>query len=103
MSKKDHYRQRALNEFLDADEADAWLVAYALEHGLSIVTYEVRGQRIISSLFQARDFSARQGARREHSRGSVTDEQRGMAEKDQHQMGKLLFAGPLVSPTPKRK
>lgn len=41
MSKKGHYQQRALNEFLDADEADAWLVAYALEHGLSIVTYEV--------------------------------------------------------------
>lgn len=41
MSRSSHYRQRALNEFLDADEADAWLVSYALEHDLTIVTYEV--------------------------------------------------------------
>lgn len=30
ISKSDHYMQNALNEFLDADEADAFIVAYAL-------------------------------------------------------------------------
>lgn len=29
-SRADHYRPAALNEFLHADEADAWLVAYTL-------------------------------------------------------------------------
>ncbi len=30
ISKSNHYNANALNEFLDADEADAFLVAYAL-------------------------------------------------------------------------
>ena len=42
LSKSDQYSQVALNEFLDADEADAFIVAYAL-HDVStkiIVTHE---------------------------------------------------------------
>ncbi|WP_285009151.1 DUF4411 family protein [Pedobacter faecalis] len=35
-----HYNLSALNEFLDADEADAWLVAYAQAKNLKIVTHE---------------------------------------------------------------
>lgn len=31
ISKRDHYLQNAINEFLDVDEADAFLVAYVLE------------------------------------------------------------------------
>ncbi len=30
ISRSNHYLQNALNEFLDADEADAFIVAYAL-------------------------------------------------------------------------
>jgi hypothetical protein len=41
MSKNIHYLQRAIDEFLDAEEADAWLIAYALNNKLTIVTYEV--------------------------------------------------------------
>ncbi len=40
-SKRRHYLQKALDEFLDADEADAWLVAYAHKNNDIIVTYEV--------------------------------------------------------------
>ncbi len=42
ISKKDHYLTNALNEFLDADEADAFLVAYGLADKMNriIVTYE---------------------------------------------------------------
>lgn len=40
-SKSTHYKPKAINEFLDAAEADAWLIAYALKHKLTIVTYEV--------------------------------------------------------------
>mgnify|MGYP000906129050 CR=1 FL=1 len=42
ISRNDHYLPNALNEFLDADEADAFLVAYALEDTSSriIVTQE---------------------------------------------------------------
>ena len=42
-SKRSHYLEKALNEFLDADEADAFIVAYALEDMTSrtIVTQEV--------------------------------------------------------------
>lgn len=40
-SKAGHYKPSALNEFLDADEADAWLVAYALANGNILVTHEV--------------------------------------------------------------
>ena len=40
MSKNKHYLQKALEEFLDADEADAWLVAYGLKYNCPITTYE---------------------------------------------------------------
>lgn len=43
ISKSHHYNQNAINEFLDADEADAFLVAYSLAdvNNRCIVTYEV--------------------------------------------------------------
>jgi hypothetical protein len=43
ISKSDHYMQNALNEFLDADEADAFIVAYALAdpNNRIIVTQEI--------------------------------------------------------------
>ncbi len=40
VSKGDHFMQRALDEFLDADEADAWIVAYCLKNENIITTYE---------------------------------------------------------------
>lgn len=41
-SKRDNpYSQSALDVFLDADEADAWLVAYAMKNELPLVTSEV--------------------------------------------------------------
>lgn len=40
MSKKGHYLQKALDEFLDADEADAWLIAYGVKYQIPITTYE---------------------------------------------------------------
>lgn len=39
-SRSSHYNTVALNEFLDADEADAWLVAFAMSNGNMIVTHE---------------------------------------------------------------
>lgn len=44
MSRSDHYQQKALDEFLDADEADAFLIAYTLAeiNDRFIVTQEVR-------------------------------------------------------------
>ena len=39
-SKSAHYNSAALNEFLDSNEADAWLVAYSLANGNRIVTHE---------------------------------------------------------------
>lgn len=43
MSRSDHYLPNALKEFLDADEADAFLVAYCLANRASrfVVTQEV--------------------------------------------------------------
>jgi len=43
ISRSGHYLQNALNEFLDADEADAFLVAYCLADSINrfIVTQEV--------------------------------------------------------------
>jgi len=43
LSKSDHYLQNALNEFLDADEADAFIIAYSLADKADrfIVTQEV--------------------------------------------------------------
>ncbi|MFN3999127.1 DUF4411 family protein [Algoriphagus sp.] len=42
ISKNDHYMQNALNEFLDAEEADAFLLAYCLSNKESriVVTHE---------------------------------------------------------------
>lgn len=42
-SRRNHYLPNALAEFLDADEADAWLVAHALANPAetSLVTYEL--------------------------------------------------------------
>jgi hypothetical protein len=40
-SKAAHYTQGALAEFLDVNEADAWLVAYAKANNNIIVTHEV--------------------------------------------------------------
>jgi hypothetical protein len=40
-SRSDLYLQKAINEFLDADEADAWLVSYAFAHKIILVTQEV--------------------------------------------------------------
>lgn len=39
--RSSHYHQGALNEFLDADEADAWLIAASLNGRQTIVTHEV--------------------------------------------------------------
>lgn len=41
VSRSDHYLQKAIDEFLDADEADAWLASYALANNGTIVTHEV--------------------------------------------------------------
>lgn len=43
VSKSGHYLPNALAEFLDADEADAWLIAYALVDttGIILVTHEL--------------------------------------------------------------
>lgn len=42
MSKSGHYLQNALNEFLDADEADPFLVAYCFaDSSRLVVTQEV--------------------------------------------------------------
>lgn len=49
-SRTPPYTRPALNEFLDADEADAWLVAYALANGNSIVTHETSEPRRISKV-----------------------------------------------------
>ena len=40
-SRASHYSAGALSEFLDVNEADAWLVAYAKTNGYIIVTHEV--------------------------------------------------------------
>ncbi len=39
-SKSDHYLPKAMEEFLDADEADAWIVAYAISNSYIITTHE---------------------------------------------------------------
>ena len=40
IARNNQYNQAAINEFLQADEADAWLVAFALNHRIPIVTQE---------------------------------------------------------------
>lgn len=39
-SKSGHYRRRAIDEFLEADLADPWLVAHSVGKDITIVTYE---------------------------------------------------------------
>jgi len=43
VSKNDHYKKKAIDEFLAADEADAFLVAYAMKDSKNrvLVTHEV--------------------------------------------------------------
>ncbi|MBM2815053.1 MAG: twitching motility protein PilT [Ignavibacteria bacterium] len=43
VSKSNHYLPKAIAEFLDADEADAWIISYALANvdNLIIVTQEI--------------------------------------------------------------
>lgn len=36
------YNQKALDDFMSDEKADAWLIAHAMQHGLTLVTYEVR-------------------------------------------------------------
>ncbi len=40
-SKSSQYSPTAISEFLDADEADAWLIAFAMTYENHIVTHEV--------------------------------------------------------------
>ena len=40
MSRRDHYLAKAINEFLDANEADAWIIAYGIKNNCTITTYE---------------------------------------------------------------
>jgi Domain of unknown function (DUF4411) len=47
---KDQYTQQALEKFLDADEADAWLIAYAHAQNISIVTNEVSARNSKNSI-----------------------------------------------------
>lgn len=39
-SMSHHYKPAAIAEFLEADEADAWLVAYSLNQNIPLITYE---------------------------------------------------------------
>lgn len=39
--QKEHYKKSAIDEFLDSGLADAWLVAYAVENQLEIITQEI--------------------------------------------------------------
>jgi hypothetical protein len=39
-SMSHHYKPSALQEFLDAAEADAWLIAFSLNQGVPLITYE---------------------------------------------------------------
>ena len=40
-SQSSHYKQSAIDEFLETDLADPWLIAYAKVHKCKIVTFEV--------------------------------------------------------------
>jgi len=39
-SKKDHFQQRAIEEFLDTDAADAWIIAFAINQKSPVLTHE---------------------------------------------------------------
>jgi hypothetical protein len=41
ISRADHYQQNAIDEFLEAKRADAWLIAFAMAYGHVIVTQEI--------------------------------------------------------------
>jgi hypothetical protein len=41
ISRSDHYQQNAIDEFLEAKRADAWLIAFAMTYGHIIVTQEI--------------------------------------------------------------
>lgn len=49
-SRANHYTQGALGTFLDAEEADAWLVCYALANQLTIITHEISDPNRKSSI-----------------------------------------------------
>lgn len=49
-SRSAHYKPGALSTFLQADEADAFLVAYALAHGLTLITHETSDPNRKSSI-----------------------------------------------------
>ncbi len=40
MSKSNHFLAKAIDEFLDSNEADAWIVSYCLKHEHLLITYE---------------------------------------------------------------
>lgn len=44
-SKSDHYQRGAINEFLDFNNADTWLIAYCKSTGATLVTQEVSNPR----------------------------------------------------------
>lgn len=50
VSRGAHYKAAAINKFLEADEADAFLVSYALAHGLTLVTQETSDPNRKSSI-----------------------------------------------------
>ncbi|HET9571727.1 MAG TPA: DUF4411 family protein [Bacteroidales bacterium] len=52
ISKNAHYSTQAINEFLDADEADAFLIAFAMKDTISrtIVTQEVSNPKMKSKI-----------------------------------------------------
>jgi len=39
-SKSDHFHPRAIEEFLNTDSADAWIVAYGINKNLPVLTHE---------------------------------------------------------------
>lgn len=41
VSKSNFYKTSAINEFLENEVADAWLISYAIKHNCCIVTHEV--------------------------------------------------------------
>ena len=45
-SKRDQYRPRAIQEFLGSAEADAFLVAFALNNNIKIITQEISAPNI---------------------------------------------------------
>ena len=39
-SKTDHFNQRAIEQFLDNDNADAWIISFAINQKIPILTHE---------------------------------------------------------------